>query len=147
MIRFKGKIAIWFWAVIALCEVVGIYAIYAAYSDKGVNGGPAGGIICLVVCNLLFLPMVIRNYVEIQGDKLIIAFGFSTERVNISEITEMYESNNPLASSAASLDRIIIKSGKRMLMCSVLDKTGLFEAVKEVNPNLKSRNLSKMIKK
>ncbi|MBE5948679.1 MAG: hypothetical protein E7261_06570 [Lachnospiraceae bacterium] len=135
MIRFKGKIAIWFWIVIALCEVVCIYACF----DKEANGGIVAGIIGLLICNLIFLPMVIRNYVEVQEDKLIIAFGFSTETVNISDITEMYESCNPLASTAASLDRVIIKAGSRMLMCSVKEKTELFESVKEKNPNLKTR--------
>jgi len=133
MIRFKGKIAIWFWVIIALCNIVCIYACF----DKEANGGIVVGIISLLICNLIFLPMVIRNYVEIQEDKLIIAFGFSTETVNIADITKMYESNNPLASTAASLDRIIIKAGKRILMCSVKEKAELFEIVKEKNPNLK----------
>ena len=135
MIRFKGKIAIWFWILIVLCNVVCIYACI----DKEANGGVVAGIIGLLVCNIIFLPMVIRNYVEVQEDKLIIAFGFSTETINISDITEMYESCNPLASTAASLDRVIIKAGSRMLMCSVKEKTELFETVKEKNPNLKTR--------
>lgn len=135
MIRFKGKIAIWFWIIIILCNIVCIYACY----DKESNGELVIGIISLIICNLIFLPMVIRNYVEIQEDKLIIAFGFSKETVDITEITEMYESNNPLASTAASLDRIIIKVGKRMLMCSVIEKKELFETIKEKNPNLKIR--------
>lgn len=135
MIRFKGKIAVWFWIIIALCNIVCIYACF----DKGANGGIVAGIIGLLICNLIFLPMAIRNYVEVQEDKLIIAFGFSTETVNISDITEMYESRNPLASTAASLDRVIIKAGNRMLMCSVKEKTELFETVKEKNPNLKTR--------
>ena len=135
MIRFKGKIAIWFWVLIVLCNFVGIYACI----DKEANGGIAAGIIGLLICNIVFLPMVIRNYVEVQEDKLIIAFGFSTESVNISDITEMYESCNPLASTAASLDRIIIKARSRMLMCSVKEKKELFETIKEKNPNLKTR--------
>ena len=135
MIRFKGKVAIWFWVLIVLCNVVCIYACF----DKEANGGTVVGIISFVICNLIFLPMVIRNYVEVQEDKLIIAFGFSTETVDISDITEMYESNNPLASTAASLDRIIIKAGSRMLMCSVKEKAELFKTVKEKKPNLKLR--------
>lgn len=135
MIRFKGKIAVWFWVIIALCNIVCIYACI----DKEANGEIVAGIIGLLICNIVFLPMVIRNYVEVQEDKLIIAFGFSTETINISDITEMYESCNPLASTAASLDRVIIKAGSRMLMCSVNEKTELFENVKEKNPNLKTR--------
>lgn len=135
MIRFKGKIAIWFWIIIGLCEFLCIYACI----DKDANGGIVAGIIGLLICNIVFLPMVIRNYVEIQEDKLVIAFGFSTETVIMSEITEMYESYNPLASTAASLDRIIIKAGSRMLMCSVKEKAKLFEAVREKNPRLKVR--------
>ena len=43
--------------------------------------------------NLLFLPFVFRNYVEITEEKFIIAFGFNKESIPLSEITEVYPTN------------------------------------------------------
>ena len=59
------------------------------------------------------------------------------------KITEVYQIYNPIASSAASLDRVLIKSRRKELMCSVKNKEKIFECLKERNPQIQFSPQSK----
>lgn len=128
--RYKGKIDLWFWIVMLAGEAIFLGALL------DLEGGSMIGIIALTVYNVTFLPFVFRNYVEITDDKLILAFGFSKECILLSEIEEVYQTHNPIASSAASLDRIVIVGRKKRLMCAVKEKEKLFSYLSEKNPNI-----------
>ena len=80
--------------------------------------------------------MAIRNYVFVDEEKLTVCFGFSKESILLEEIREVYRTHDPIASSAASLDRIVIKSRCKELMCSVCDREKLFEELKRRNPEI-----------
>ncbi|MBU9745553.1 PH domain-containing protein [Lachnospiraceae bacterium ASD3451] len=58
--------------------------------------------------NLIFLPNLIRNRVEIRDDKLYLYFGFFKDSMEIASIKEVRKTHNPISSSAASLDRLLI---------------------------------------
>ena len=73
---------------------------------------------------------------EVTEDKFIIAFGFNKESIPLSEIIEVYQTHNPIASSAASLDRVLIKSRRKELMCSVKNKEKMFEYLKKKNSQI-----------
>lgn len=125
--KFQGKIGWWFWLVMLGGEALLVASFFETGSKIIIIGS-------FLFYNLLFLPFVFRNYVEITEDKFIIAFGFNKESIPLSEITEVYQTHNPIASSAASLDRILVKSRRKDLMCSVKNKEKMFEYLKEKNP-------------
>lgn len=127
--KFQGKIGWWFWLVMLAGEVLLITSFFETGSKIIIIGA-------FLFYNLLFLPFVFRNYVEITEDKFIIAFGFNKESIPLSEVTEVYQTHNPIASSAASLDRVLIKSRRKELMCSVKNKEKMFECLKEKNPQI-----------
>ena len=127
--KFQGKIGWWFWLVMMAGEALLIASFFETGSKIIIIGS-------FLFYNLLFLPFVFRNYVEITEEKFIIAFGFNKESIPLSEITEVYPTYNPLASSAASLDRVFIKSRRKELMCSVKNKEKMFECLKEKNPQI-----------
>ena len=90
-----------------------------------------------LVWNIVILPMAVRNYVEIVGERLIVVLGFCKTAVEIGEITEVYKTHNPLASGALSLDRVMIKGRKQALLISVCDKELLFRELKRINPAIR----------
>lgn len=92
-----------------------------------------------VTFQAVFLPILIRNYVQVEKDVLTVCFGFGKDSLPIGEILEVYSTHNPIASSAASLDRIVIRSRKKEMMCAVRDKEKLFGELKRINPEIRIR--------
>lgn len=134
--KFQGKLGWWFWFVMLGGEAL----LIASFFDTGSKIIIIGS---FLFYNLLFLPFVFRNYVEITEENFIIVFGFNKEIIPLSEITEVYQTYNPIASSAASLDRVLIKSRRKELMCSVKNKEKMFECLKEKNPQIQFSPQSK----
>ncbi|WP_373213111.1 PH domain-containing protein [Ruminococcus sp. 5_1_39BFAA] len=128
--KFQGKIAVWFWAIIIVANGMLIYDII--FSGDNLAAGLVGG----VIFNVVFLPMVIRNYVFVSEDVVKVYFGILKDSVQIRDIVEVYATHNPIASSAASLDRIVIKGRRNELMCSVREKEKLFEELKKRNAEI-----------
>ena len=129
--RFKGKIDLWFWIIMiggdglilgSLLDIEsGVFVIMA---------------LTAIIYNLAFLPFVFRNYVEVTDDTLTIAFGFSKTTVAITDIKELYRTKNPISSTAASLDRIVIQAANKQCMCAVKERELFFEYLKARNPNI-----------
>lgn len=131
--KIKCKIAVWFW----LITIAGNIAILYALTDN--KEGQVSLIIlliCLFIYNLIFLPILIRNYILIDRGTLTLHFGFSKETINIFEIIEIRRTHTPIASSAASLDRLIIKTKRQALICAVRHKDQLFDELKRQNPQI-----------
>lgn len=128
--KFKGKIDWWFWIVMLVGEALVLSSLFASERVSII------GAIVLVMYNLVFLPFVIRNYVEVTDEKVTVAFGFSKDSIPTKEIQSVYCTHNPIASSAASLDRIVIEGRQRKVMCAVKEKDQLFSYLKEKNPEI-----------
>ncbi|MDO4321186.1 MAG: PH domain-containing protein [Lachnospiraceae bacterium] len=131
--RLKGKVAVWFWLILFGANAIMIYELIFSRDNL------AALIIGFLVCNIIFWPIVLRNYVEIKDDKLTVCFGLGKDSIEIKEITEVYTTHDPIASSAASLDRIVIKGRRQELMCSVCDKEKLFHELRRINPAIQIR--------
>ncbi|MDO4274484.1 MAG: PH domain-containing protein [Eubacteriales bacterium] len=128
--RFKGKIAIWFWGI--YLHGTGSFVYQLLFSPKESTTLLAG----LVIYELVFLPIALRNYVLLTQESLTVVFGFFKDTIKICDIIEVYETHNPLSSTAASLDRIAVKGRRNEFMCSVVDKAGFLEELKKVNPDI-----------
>ena len=123
--KFKGKIAIWVWAVFFGSNGLLIYELIFSPDSIAVL------LATLFLFNLIFLPILVRNYVFIGEDEVMICFGFSKDAIKLSDIVKVYETHNPIASSAASLDRIVIKGKNNEIMCSVKEKKRFLEELKK----------------
>lgn len=123
--KFKGKIAIWVWAVFFGSNGLLIYELIFSPDSIAVL------LATLFLFNLIFLPILVRNYVLISEDEVMICFGFSKDAIKLSDIVKVYETHNPIASSAASLDRIVIKGKHNEIMCSVKEKARFLEELKK----------------
>lgn len=133
-IRLKGKIAAWFWAVFLLGEGVMVYDLFDSVRQSGRPDWPL--IVGAAVFQIVFLPIMIRNYIEIGEERLTVAFGFGKDSIEIGEIREISPNRSVIASSAASLDRIEIKGRRQTILCAVRDKEKLCEELKKRNPEI-----------
>lgn len=128
--KFKGKIAVWFWALEILANAMILYDLI--FKRDNIIALVIGG----VILNLVFIPIIVRNYVLLNDEAITLYFGFGKESIKVNEILEVYQTHNPIASSAASLDRIVIKGRRSEIMCSVKDKTKLIEEIKKINQQI-----------
>lgn len=128
--KFKGKIAVWFWALEILANTMILYDLI--FKRDNIIALVIGG----VILNLVFIPIIVRNYVLLNDESITLYFGFGKESIKVNEILEVYQTHNPIASSAASLDRIVIKGRRSEIMCSVKDKTKLIEEIKKINQQI-----------
>lgn len=128
--KLKGKIAAWFWMIFFGGNLLMLYELLFSRDSL------TALIIGFLIFNVVFLPIIVRNYVEIENDVLTVAFGFGKDSIRIGEITEIYQTHNPISSSAASLDRIVIKGCRKEIICSVCDKDSLFQEIKRQNPSV-----------
>ena len=108
--RIKGKIAIWFWIMFVGMEILMLYLFF----EPSKEGKDVGMLVIMIFdflgWNIVFLPMLVKNYAEIDGERLILVLGLCRTTIEIGEIREVYKTHNPIASGALSLDRVDRKS-------------------------------------
>lgn len=77
-------------------------------------------------------------YYIIAGNKLTVRCGFMfNSTIQIDKIKKIVETNNPISSPAASLDRLAIYYNKHdSVMVSPKDKMSFISELKEINPSI-----------
>lgn len=135
--RIKGKIAIWFWIMFVGMEILMLYLFFEPSKEGSDVGMLVIMIFVFLVWNIVFLPMLVKNYVEIDGERLILVLGLCRTTIEIGEIREVYKTHNPIASGALSLDRVMIRGRRQEALISVCDKELLFRELKRINPAIK----------
>ncbi len=137
MMKFKGKVSWWFYAII-----IGVAALLIPLIifSACVEPNAAALITTLAVflaVEFFCLSIVFHNYVELQNEELIIVFGFIKKKIPYGDILSLSSTRDASSSLAASLDRIEIKyKNKSAVMISVVDKEGFFNKMKEYHPDM-----------
>lgn len=136
--KFRGKIDVLFWIVMLAGEFLLLGCLVFPEEGRLVIG------IVFLVYNLMFLPFVFRNYVEVEGNRITLVFGFIKQTMDVSELTEVYRTCSPISSTAASLDRIVLRGNRKMMMCAVRDREAFLDLLERKNPEISiSRNRKK----
>lgn len=141
-IKLKGKVDRWFYAMIVGCNIFFLYlAIQSLLNNPDLHPTGLPGALVLIATalfvNLLCIPMIVKNYVVFKDNTLFIKFAFFKTDIDYGKIKEAKETNNPLSSWAASLDRISIKHGYDEIMIAVKDKDRFFQEMSLRAPNAK----------
>ena len=129
--KFKGKTAVWFRGIFVVGNALFLWELIFFQNDL-----PAL-IVGMVVFETVFLPILLRNYILLGSDSVTVVFGIGKDSIRISDIIEVYQTHNPIASSAVSLDRIVIKGRRQEIMCAVQEKQHFFVELKKRNPQIK----------
>lgn len=138
-IRFAGKVDVLFYAIIVATHVLLLAPLVMVLVDPVKEGALVTAIVtvsCLALCDVLMIPMCMRNYVEFDGDSFLIVFGLQKMSFPVKKIRSARETSNPLASLAASFDRIEIKAGYDETMIAVKDKEGFYEELQRRCPGV-----------
>ena len=86
---FKGKIGVWFWLLL----IGGNIALICGGIYEKLNDGEMLDLFFVFfLINIICVPMVIRNYVQIDGEKLIFVLGFCKDYMKIER--ELCEKNH-----------------------------------------------------
>ena len=118
--RFAGKVDGWYYALTVGVNVMLAWPLASFFADPAKEGAFISAVVCLlclVLCDIFITPTLLRNYVEFDGKgNLLIVFGFQKATYPVSKIRRLRETSNPLASLAASFDRIELRIGYEELM-------------------------------
>ena len=113
--RFAGKVDGWYYALTVGVNVMLAWPLTSFFADPAKEGAFISAVVCslcLVLCDIFIIPTLLRNYVEFDGKgNLLIVFGFQKATYPVSKIRRLRETSNPLASLAASFDRIELRIG------------------------------------
>lgn len=131
-IVFKGKISIWYYVIVILYNMFFLLNLFFTNTIY---------VLILVIIyllgNLLLLPQIFVNRVELFSDYFIFYFGFSKKKIKLDDITVMHKTNDFTSSSAYSLDRIYIDTINKDFMISLNENDAFIDEVKERCPLIK----------
>lgn len=138
--RFAGKVDWWYYAMAVGVNVMLAWPIASFFADPSKEGALVVSFVCLlcvVLCDLLIIPTLLRNHVEFDGEgNLNIVFGLQKASYPVSKVRKARETHNPLASLAASLDRIELRVGYDEFMIAVKDKDRFFQELEHRCPGV-----------
>lgn len=134
--KFKGKVAVWFYLLIFFILVMQYPILFSIYKD-GITVDSMISLVIIVLLIAIFISIIFINYVELNDEYMLIVFSFIKKKIYYEDIISLTETNNSLSSLAASLDRIEIKCKKETnVMISILDKKSFYKEIKLHNTNI-----------
>lgn len=129
---YRSKIGIELVVLLAAGMTPGF--ITALADDK--NNDPELPCILAGVFVLIIALMTSTRY-KIDGNLLrIYVLVFQYKPIDITTITQIKETNNPLSAPAASLDRLELKQDTKSILVSPKDKQGFIASLQRINPNI-----------
>lgn len=132
--RFKGKVAVWWYLIIAALNAVLVWMIvkYGLHYISYFYILPAG------LLDLYLMPVCFANYVEIDKKKLFIRFGISKEELLIEDITAMHRADRLTLSYCASTDVVLLGTrNKKNVVVSLKDNQAFMDALLKANKKIK----------
>lgn len=132
--RFKGKVAVWWYLIIAALNAVLVWMImkYGLHYISYFYILPAG------LLDLYLIPVCFANYVEIDKKKLFIRFGISKEEFLIEDITAMHRADRLTLSYCASTDVVLLGTrNKKNVVVSLKDNKAFMDALLKANKKIK----------
>lgn len=134
--RFKGKIAKWFYSIMIIVAVILIPVIVLAVID-GEAFVLAVVLSIFVFIEAFFISIIFRNFVELKSDSLLIVFGVVRVSILYNDMKEIRTTRDFSSSLAASFDRIRIqyKNGKTV-MISLQNKQQFYKEIQKKKSDL-----------
>jgi hypothetical protein len=116
--------------------IFGVLGVVAALMLK--MKGPITPLLIPVSLIVIIAYLFYDTTYTIKGKELEIRFGFLyKQKIDITTIREIKETNNPLSSPAASLDRLDIRYGRSgSVLISPKDKQKFVQALLDIHPEI-----------
>ena len=128
--RFRSTVDSWIMIMMIVAIVLQIVAVGAAALQAGDPLATTGLLLLMIGVTGLMVWLLVGTHYTVDRGYLRIVSGPFRWRVPIEDITSVKRTRNPLSSPALSLDRIMIRYGKRRrIMISPADRKGLLKAI------------------
>lgn len=128
--RFRSKVDAWILVLMIVAIVAQIVGVGAAALQAGDPLATTGLILLGIGITGLMVWLLVGTYYLVDRGLLRIVSGPFRWKVPVDQITSVAASRNPLSSPALSMDRIMIRYGKRRrIMVSPADKEGFLKAL------------------
>lgn len=132
--KFKGNIEPYWYAVIAIVNVLAVI-VFAVY---GLSKNSILYMPLWIVINLYTLPVLFRNYVEFDKNKVTVYFGLLTKTIPVKGIKSVKEISGYQAAFAASSKRIEIESAQvSTVSISIAEQKVFIKKLMKANRNIK----------
>lgn len=131
MKKYDGKNSWWLILIFIIYDILPLGFFLCGFFELFTN---IWWLICWIFyygLNLVWVPVLIRNRVELFDSYFIFYYGFGKEIINIKDIIEINKSRNPIASSANSLDRIHILTKNKDFYISLKDNDDFISEIKQ----------------
>lgn len=131
MIKYEGKNSCWIILIFVIYNILPLVFILYEVSDLFTNIWWLLFWVFYYGLNLIWIPVFVRNRVELFDNYFIFYYGFGKEKIVIKDILEINRSRNPIASSANSLDRIHIVTKDKDFYISLKDNDDFINEIKQ----------------
>lgn len=131
MIKYEGKNSWWIILIFVIYNILPLVFILYEVSDLFTNIWWLLFWVFYYGLNLIWIPVFVRNRVELFDNYFIFYYGFGKEKIVIKDILEINRSRNPIASSANSLDRIHIVTKNKDFYISLKDNDDFINEIKQ----------------
>ena len=131
MIKYEGKNSWWIILIFVIYNILPLVFILYEVSDLFTNIWWLLFWVFYYGLNLIWIPVFVRNRVELFDNYFIFYYGFGKEKIVIKDILEINRSRNPIASSANSLDRIHIVTKDKDFCISLKDNDDFINEIKQ----------------
>lgn len=131
MKKYDGKNSWWLILIFIIYDILPLGFFLCGFFELFTN---IWWLICWIFyygLNLVWVPVLIRNRVELFDSYFIFYYGFGKEMINIKDIIEINKSRNPIASSANSLDRIHILTKNKDFYISLKNNDDFISEIKQ----------------
>ena len=131
MIKYEGKNSWWIILIFVIYNILPLVFILYEVSDLFTNIWWLLFWVFYYGLNLIWIPVFVRNRVELFDNYFIFYYGFGKEKIVIKDILEINRSRNPIASSANLLDRIHIVTKDKDFYISLKDNDDFINEIKQ----------------
>ena len=131
MIKYEGKNSWWIILIFVIYNILPLVFILYEVSDLFTNIWWLLFWVFYYGLNLIWIPVFVRNRVELFDNYFIFYYAFGKEKIVIKDILEINRSRNPIASSANSLDRIHIVTKDKDFYISLKDNDDFINEIKQ----------------
>lgn len=128
MKEYRGKNSWWLIIIVIIYNVIPLKGILKV--DFSSNWWVVALYLAYCAGNILMIPIIINNKIQLFDDYFIFYYGFSKEIIYLKDIVEIKKSHNIVASSANSLDRIHIVTKNKEMYVSLKDNDGFIKTIK-----------------
>ena len=128
MKRFDGKTAWWVWFLFIVYNLVPTFIVVFDSSFVW-NFSTIMGFVACYLLDIIWLPILIRDWVDVFDDHFVFYYGFLKFVVKFEDVLSVQKSHTILSATANSFDRICVQTKQRNIYLALYKNDEFIEFV------------------